>query len=178
MPAYTPSVTLVADALVSDGNWHSVNLSVSASLVSLSVDSGRVLVSAKQSITIPSTGLVLGGINGSGGVVKGFNGCLQSLTINNEMVLLSNSPEDKYDLIPVNVSKGCSTGDICSSNPCPNSTSATCSNLWKGFKCSCPSRMWPVDNQCWNLCDLDEFCSFAGRIRCSVSYDGESKPLK
>ena len=176
MPTYTPSVTLIANAHVSDGNWHSVNLSVSASSVSLSVDSGRVLVSAKQSIMIPSTSLVLGGINGSGGVVKGLDGCLQNLMINDEMVPLSNSSEDKYNLLPVNVSEGCYGGDLCNSTPCLNSTNSTCSNLWKGFKCSCPNKSFlPVDNQCMDLCKIDELCTI-NRIRrrnCQAFTDGD-----
>ena len=163
--------TLLADAFVSDGNWHSITLTIMPTVVQLSVDNGRIVVSADQTIsTISSTEIIIGGfVNETGGVVRsGLDGCLQELVLNNDTFSLVSSTA----LTKVGVADGCSGDDMCSSSSsiCPNSSS--CNNVWREFTCSCNGDMRPIDNKCEDLC-LYGFCSELGTGKCKTQSAGE-----
>ena len=161
------SLTMIVDAFVSDGNWHSINLTISLSSIHLSIDNGRLTVSTNQTISIPTVEIVIGGIVNEGVVLRGLDGCLQEFIVNDETNLLGSSTAVSM----VGVVNGCSDGNLCSlPASCPNDSS--CSNDWREYTCGCTGNLRPIDNQCEDLC-LYGICNPAGVSKCNTGEFGE-----
>ena len=167
------SLTLIAPAFVNDGNWHSLSLITTPTWAELSIDSGRVSVSANITVSIQSAEILVGGAISPVGVVRGLDGCLQELVINDipyPMMTSSSSPTT-YDLSEVGVAQGCSGGDLCSSAHCP--IDSICTNVWQDVTCSCGVEERPLNNQCQNPCILSDYCNFLGTAACIISGNSE-----
>ena len=168
------SLTLIAPAFVNDGNWHSLSIITTPKWAELSIDSGRVSVSANITVSMQSAEILVGGAISTVGVVRGLDGCLQELVINNipYPVVTSSSSPTTYGLSEVGVAQGCSGGDLCSSAHCPIDSS--CTNIWQDVTCACDGMDdRPIDNQCQNPCTLWDNCNLNGIAVCVISGNSE-----
>ena len=85
---------------------------------------------------------------------EGFNGCLQSLKVNNEHVSLLDAVSDSltgYYISNTGATGGCGEGDICSTSPCPENS--VCNSSWRDFSCECEKPMIAKKNICVDPCE-------------------------
>ncbi|KAJ8274475.1 hypothetical protein COCON_G00091000 [Conger conger] len=138
------SETLRGVAVVSDGRFHLLGLTLRGDRLTLS-HSARAQASApvRRVRVRPGDLVYVGGLpdaraTGSfGGYLKG---CVQDLRVGTRRLQfypLGGIAESPYGLSQlVNVSPGCSGDDACRSSPCQNG--GVCYPMWDDFTCTCP----------------------------------------
>ncbi|XP_069495463.1 protocadherin Fat 3 isoform X2 [Ambystoma mexicanum] len=150
-----PGILGISGRAVNDGSWHSVFLELNRNFTSLSLDDSyverrkaplyfqtlstdssiyfgaQVQVENVRSLTDKRTTQVLGG----------FQGCLDSVVLNNNELPLQNKRSSFAEVVGLTELKlGCVLyPDACERNPCQNGGSCT-SLPSGGYQCSCPSQ--------------------------------------
>ncbi|KAM4700502.1 protocadherin Fat 3 isoform 2-T2 [Discoglossus pictus] len=150
-----PGILGISGRTVNDGNWHSVFLELNRNFTSLSLDDSyverrkaplyfqtlstdssiyfgaQVQVENVRSLTDKRTTQVLGG----------FQGCLDSVVLNNNELPLQNKRSSFAEVVGLTELKlGCVLyPDACERKPCQNGGSCT-SVPSGGYQCSCPSQ--------------------------------------
>ncbi|XP_048353079.1 protein crumbs homolog 1 isoform X2 [Sphaerodactylus townsendi] len=137
---------------ISDGEWHSVEVTIEGGAVTLKLLDSTCLESclSKIAATVDSNQMMfafqsifLGGLpegNRSGDSLlniynmpsaPSFVGCLQDIEIDLNII----TPEKMSPESSLNVKAGCSKKDWCELNPCQNR--GRCINLWLSYQCDC-----------------------------------------
>ncbi|XP_037553881.1 contactin-associated protein-like 5 [Nematolebias whitei] len=128
---------------LSDGQWHSVDLTSGAEHLSVTVD-GNEGTTAKASPSYqvtPGSQLFFGGCPADNSTLectnpfRAFQGCLRLLTINNQPVDLVKVQQRRmgdYSNLQIDM---CGIIDRCSPHHCEHGGS--CSQLWSTFHCNC-----------------------------------------
>ncbi|XP_073469084.1 protocadherin Fat 3 isoform X2 [Aquarana catesbeiana] len=150
-----PGILGISGRTVNDGNWHSVFLELNRNFTSLSLDDSyverrkaplyfqtlgtdssiyfgaQVQVENVRSLTDKRSTQVLGG----------FQGCLDSVVLNNNELPLQNKRSSFAEVVGLTELKlGCVLyPDACERKPCQNGGSCT-SVPSGGYQCSCPSK--------------------------------------
>ncbi|XP_030062607.1 protein crumbs homolog 1 [Microcaecilia unicolor] len=136
---------------VSDGEWHSVEVTLAravslklldSSCVEKCVNTTTATVSSNQ-LALAFQSTLLGGVPAgeisSDSFLNIYNihsetsfvGCLQDIQIDSKMI----TPEDISSEMSLNVKAGCSKKDWCENHPCQNR--GRCINLWLSYQCDC-----------------------------------------
>ncbi|XP_029474468.1 protein crumbs homolog 1 isoform X2 [Rhinatrema bivittatum] len=136
---------------VSDGEWHSVEVTLAravslklldSSCVEKCVNSTTATIRSNQlALAFQSTflgGLPAGEISSDSfhniyniHSETSFVGCLQDIQIDSNII----TPEDISSEMSLNVKAGCNKKDWCESHPCQNR--GRCINLWLSYQCDC-----------------------------------------
>uniref|UniRef100_A0A8C2L2D9 Contactin associated protein-like 5b n=1 Tax=Cyprinus carpio TaxID=7962 RepID=A0A8C2L2D9_CYPCA len=126
---------------LSDGQWHTVSISVGGFQVSLSVDDKPPSTMQLKDIAQPGRSLVIGGCpsvltnQGCRNPTMAYQGCMRSVIINNQPInfylvqqgLLGNYSKLQFDI--------CGIRDRCLPNYCEHD--GECSQSWNTFFCDC-----------------------------------------
>ncbi|CAG5981183.1 unnamed protein product [Menidia menidia] len=148
------TLSRVEEVLVNDGDWHHLQLDISSlggaashHKAVLSLDHGLYLASMEVDGKLRDSKLkavCVGGLARPDGKVQhGFRGCIQGLRVGGALSL---SQARK-----VNVEKGCSVPDPCSSNPCP--ANSYCNDDWDSYSCTCVNGFYGTN--CTDVCSLN-----------------------
>uniref|UniRef100_A0A4W3IWA4 FAT atypical cadherin 3a n=1 Tax=Callorhinchus milii TaxID=7868 RepID=A0A4W3IWA4_CALMI len=178
-----PGIVGISGRTVNDGNWHSVVLELNRNFTSLSLDDSYVerrrvplhfhplgidnsIYFGAQVPAVAARGL---SIQNSAQVLGGFQGCLDSVVLNNNQLPLQNKRSHFAEVVGLTELKlGCVLyPDACARNPCQNGGSCTslpsgghvpAAKYWTvdsypntlsvstGYQCSCLSQF--TGNQC------------------------------
>ncbi|XP_067117078.1 contactin-associated protein-like 5 [Osmerus mordax] len=126
---------------VSDGQWHSVRLSLRDLKVSLTLDAGPVSTMEVQNHVDPDKSIFFGGCpslvtsQGCRNPTLAFQGCLRQITINGQPVNMSFVQQGiwgNYSQIHFDI---CEIRDRCLPNNCEHD--GQCSQTWNTFYCDC-----------------------------------------
>uniref|UniRef100_A0A8C1JI47 Contactin associated protein-like 5b n=1 Tax=Cyprinus carpio TaxID=7962 RepID=A0A8C1JI47_CYPCA len=126
---------------LSDGQWHTVSISMGGFQVSLSVDDKPPSTMQLKDIAQPGRSLVIGGCpsvltnQGCRNPTMAYQGCMRSVIINNQPInfnlvqqgLLGNYSKLQFDI--------CGIRDRCLPNYCEHD--GECSQSWNTFFCDC-----------------------------------------
>uniref|UniRef100_A0A8C1JHL2 Contactin associated protein-like 5b n=1 Tax=Cyprinus carpio TaxID=7962 RepID=A0A8C1JHL2_CYPCA len=130
-----------SDIALSDGQWHTVSISMGGFQVSLSVDDKPPSTMQLKDIAQPGRSLVIGGCpsvltnQGCRNPTMAYQGCMRSVIINNQPInfnlvqqgLLGNYSKLQFDI--------CGIRDRCLPNYCEHD--GECSQSWNTFFCDC-----------------------------------------
>ncbi|XP_066522855.1 protocadherin Fat 3a isoform X2 [Hoplias malabaricus] len=135
-----PGVLGISSWPINDGKWHHVALELGGNFSSLALDDGSVLrrQAPPQARPPGSDWWLYFGAQTQPRVSNGFQGCLDSVVLNDNELPLQNKRSRFAEVVGLaELQLGCVLHpDACSKNPCLNG--ATCSNLPSGgFSCSC-----------------------------------------
>ncbi|XP_075054823.1 protocadherin Fat 3 isoform X5 [Mixophyes fleayi] len=150
-----PGILGISGRTVNDGNWHSVFLELNRNFTSLSLDDSYVerrkaplyfqTLSADSSIYFGAQ-VQVENVRSltdkrSTQVLGGFQGCLDSVILNNNELPLQNKRSSFAEVVGLTELKlGCVLyPDACEEKPCQNGGSCT-SVPSGGYQCSCPSQ--------------------------------------
>ncbi|XP_078685403.1 uncharacterized protein LOC144918448 isoform X9 [Branchiostoma floridae x Branchiostoma belcheri] len=130
---------------VSDGEWHTAEVTFLGTVAQLTVDNGAENATANMGQAAPNFDDFVGQDTiqvGSQGGQRYFKGCMENVRVGG--VLL---PFFEPSQIPTNASKkfnlksassitvGCTSDDVCGPQPCVNG--ATCSDIFNDYDCTC-----------------------------------------
>lgn len=94
-----------------------------------------------------------------------FSGCLRNVTFNNQAVQYLSMAAQPLGVTvsSTNVAEGCTSEDVCRSNPCP--VNAECVDIWNSYLCPCLPGWEGVDcsssvDDCIGKKDSSRFRSF------------------
>uniref|UniRef100_A0A8C1JIZ7 Contactin associated protein-like 5b n=1 Tax=Cyprinus carpio TaxID=7962 RepID=A0A8C1JIZ7_CYPCA len=135
------SSDIVIGQALSDGQWHTVSISMGGFQVSLSVDDKPPSTMQLKDIAQPGRSLVIGGCpsvltnQGCRNPTMAYQGCMRSVIINNQPInfnlvqqgLLGNYSKLQFDI--------CGIRDRCLPNYCEHD--GECSQSWNTFFCDC-----------------------------------------
>lgn len=133
---------------VSDGEWHSVEVTVARAVTLRLLDSAcpesclskTAGITDSNQLVLASQSTFLGGLPRSGDSLLNlynthsaptFVGCLQDIEIDLNLI----TPEDVLPGSSTNVKAGCTKKDWCEQSPCQNK--GRCVNLWLNYQCDC-----------------------------------------
>ncbi|XP_019643256.1 PREDICTED: LOW QUALITY PROTEIN: protein crumbs-like [Branchiostoma belcheri] len=130
---------------VSDGEWHTAEVTFLGTVAQLTVDNGAENATANMGQAAPNFDDFVGQDTiqvGSQGGQRYFKGCMENVRVGG--VLL---PFFELSQIPTNASKkfnlksassitvGCTSDDVCGPQPCVNG--ATCTDIFNDYDCTC-----------------------------------------
>ncbi|MBN3285611.1 FAT3 protein, partial [Polyodon spathula] len=192
----SPGILGISGRTVNDGNWHSVFLELNRNFTSLSLDDSYVerrrapfhfqplgvdsSIYFGAQVQPPSAWSLID--KKSPQVVGGFQGCLDSVVLNNNELPLQNKRSHYAEVVGLTELKlGCVLyPDACERNPCKNGGSCT-SLPSGGFECSCTSQFTGAHceteiTSCFpNPCQNGGSCNPIGNAflcRCRQGYAG------
>lgn len=127
---------------LSDGQWHSVVVSINATHAILSADPEQVTVPITENEDSPQGSgfnfTILGGLKTNLGFLNNqelnpFVGCMREVFINDARIL----PEElDVNINLTNIATQCIRKEQCQPNPCH--ADGVCTDLWQRYTCSCP----------------------------------------
>ncbi|KAA8594045.1 hypothetical protein FQN60_004879 [Etheostoma spectabile] len=141
----SPDMLGISGRRINDGSWHTVALELNHNFSSLALDDSYVQHPNSRSLLDPQK---------DPRVLEGFQGCLDSITLNNNELPLQNKRSRYAEVVGLTELKlGCILHpDACLQQPCRNG--ASCSSLPSGA--SCPLSSIPSSCSCGedvNECD-------------------------
>uniref|UniRef100_A0A672HHJ6 Crumbs cell polarity complex component 1 n=1 Tax=Salarias fasciatus TaxID=181472 RepID=A0A672HHJ6_SALFA len=197
----SPKVTLQSQGLLSDGEWHIVELSMDSktptSSWTMDVDGGKEVSLSKtagKALDFLQEGghVALGGLSPDGGA--NLSGCLGPVEIGGLLLPfhldtdlnLPRPQEERFVRVNGDSSPryGCWGSDVCSPNPCLNG--GVCEDAFDLHRCTCPFE-WagplceePADGCASGPCLFGNCSSAPGgfRCECEAGYSGEQCELE
>ncbi|XP_072332549.1 protocadherin Fat 3-like isoform X2 [Scyliorhinus torazame] len=154
-----PGIVGISGRTVNDGNWHTVFLDLNKNFTSLALDDSYVerrwapfnfhILSIDSSIYFGAQVPAASGLSSqkSAQVLGGFQGCLDSVVLNNNQLPLQNKRSHFAEVVGLTELKlGCVLyPDTCAREPCQNGGSCI-SQPSGGYQCSCLPQF--TGNQC------------------------------
>ncbi|XP_041417672.1 cadherin EGF LAG seven-pass G-type receptor 3 isoform X1 [Xenopus laevis] len=165
------SALLLDQMLVNDGKWHDLQMELrdvrsgreTRYVISINLDYGLY----QDTVTVGSElhglrvkHLYIGGVSGTREVQNGFEGCIQGVRLGETPSGIT-LPKPNSAL---NVKPGCSTPNLCDSNPCSGNSS--CVNEWMSYSCICHPGYY--GGHCVDVCQLNP-CENRGICRHQAS---------
>ena len=167
------NLTVNGSEIVSDGNWHSVEVLESE----LRFDNFSQSASPTGGKNINLTVTYIGGVDDfsqyqDAFLIKApFRGCLQDIRLNNKMFDFGfNDPSsfsaERYPLIARgHLGEGCKGMNVCRSAPCGDG--GFCKDLWNKYECDCKPRYGGLDCALYgcslvNQCPANTTCRDVG----------------
>ncbi|CAH1272075.1 CRB1 [Branchiostoma lanceolatum] len=130
---------------VSDGEWHTAEVTFLGTVAQLTVDNGAENVTANMGQAAPNFDNFVGQDTiqvGSQGGQGYFKGCMEDLRVGGVLLPFFESSQiptnasQKFNLKSAgSITVGCTSDDVCGPQPCVNG--ATCSDIFNDYNCTC-----------------------------------------
>ncbi|XP_078605645.1 uncharacterized protein LOC144878662 isoform X12 [Branchiostoma floridae x Branchiostoma japonicum] len=142
---YNSAPSAEANFDVSDGEWHTVEVSFLGTVAQLTVDNGAENATANMGQAAPNFDDFVGQDTiqvGSQGGQGYFKGCMENLRVGGVLLpffessqILTNASK-KFNLKSASsITVGCTSDDVCGPQPCVNG--ATCTDIFNDYNCTC-----------------------------------------